>query len=542
MAVQKTKAQEKAEAKEQAQRNPLTGQAPNTFTQVSNRTLTPPVAARDIEVDQHREARSQRARREAVRSRSYDAPEGYRLDAIEPRYRTFVTGAAHMFPNTAAERETPAINETHQADPGITVQRRAEDLSGLEYRKGEQALRQYGHLPSNPTKSLREVQAAALDRVTAEHIAAGVHESSSQMFYGGSTTTNLPLGHDVEQKAHEEGVMGAASRFGQSVRDLAMHPDFKNRTPQLTHRERMHAATNLVAQAAADTSPQNKWRDKNSQNYPWPNLDQADEVVKAAAEDRSVRHVQGRLANTYKAKNRADEAIDTGNFDVHHYGENTTATGRPTAGPAKTVAFRGALVDKDSPDAYKVSDVHEGSVVAPWLETAKSHKYERLDASGERVGHIKEVFPDTPKSQYAGMTKMTKQQVSNQGVREVPEWGKSHVENMLAKGHGPVHALNDRATREVLSERGLSRGVNYADNVHSMQAATWGSQQMRRENVNVSPADQYPVTRRWHDEGVNVPAEHHISNLPQGGVSNLSPQFGLNQRTGNSQSVWPEER
>jgi ketosteroid isomerase-like protein len=438
-----------------------------------------------------------------------------------------------MFPNTAAEKGTPAINEPHEADSGVTVQRRAEDLSGKEVAKGKSTLIQYGHDPKDPMESLREVHRKALDHVSAQHIAAGVNESSSQMFYGGSTNTDLP--HDVgAQSAHEEGVMAARDRFSEGVRHLATHPGFQAETAHLSHRERMHAATNLMAQASADTSPNTKWRDKPGAKYPWPNMDQAEEASTAAIEKREPKFISGRIGNVYKASNRVGEAIDSKDYSVHQHGD-------PVSAP-KTMAFRGALVDKDSPDAYKVTDVHEASVVAPWLSTAKSHMHERLDDQGERVGHKIPVYADTPKKDRAGLRMLTKTTGAQGGVqKQVPEWGLSRPEAMLSEGRSTVHALNDRATREVLTERGLSRSVDHADNVHSMQGAAWGMQQLRRQDVNVSPADQYPVVRHWEHEGANVPANGDIRNLPHSSSTNLSPQFGKNDRTGRTQSIWPEQ-
>lgn len=516
-------------------RNPFTGQESNSFTQVTNRDLPAPKNVRISERDRGLTARTRQAANDHLRGHASDAPMGYRLDSIEPQYRSFVTGARHMFPNTAAEKGTPAINEPHAANSGVTVQRRAEDLSGKEVAKGKSTLIQYGHDAKDPMESLREVHRRALDHVTAQHIAAGVHESSSQMFYGGSTTTEIPS--DIAaQSAHESNVMAARDRFAKGVRNLATHPDFVAQTPHLNHRERMHAATNLMAQSTADTSPNAKWRDRPTDRNPdpWPNMDQAEESATAAVENREPKFITGRIGNISKASNRVGEAIDTKNYDVHQYGDHVSAP--------KTVAFRGALIDKDSPDAYKVSDVHEASVVAPWLDTAKAHMHERLDENGDRVGHKVPVYADTPQSRRRGLTKISSYTGGQGGeIKEKPDWGLSRPEAMLSEGRSTVHALNDRATREVLAERGLSRGPNYADNVHSMQGAAWGMQQVRRGNVNVSPADQYPVVRNWHSEGINVPSGHDIRNLPHSPQTNLSPQFGPNERRGRTQSVWPED-
>lgn len=538
MAKKPSKSELAARQKVKDLRNPITGQQPNSFTQVTNRTLPAPKNVRVTPRDPGLQRRTRKAADEHLREGG-DAPIGYRLDGIDPKYRTFVTGMNHMLPNAAAERGEPAINEPHEAHPGVTVRRRAEDLSGKEVRKGTNALVQYGHDPKDPLESVRNVQRRALDHVAAQHIAAGVNESSSQMFYGGHITTSA-MDHDLESlDTHEQGVMAAHNRLHQAARTLSDHPEFQKQTEHLSHRERQDAAFRLTAQATADTSPNTKWRDQKSDGtdakYPWPNIQQAEAVTKTAVEGGGrVPFVSGRVQFHEMAKERVQDALDNKNYDVHQYGESP-----------KTVPFRGALVDKDAADSFKVTDVHEASVVAPWLGTAKAHMHERLDADGERVGSKVPVYEDTPKAQRRGLTPLTtfiKKSNKEEDIgktKEVPDWGLSRPEAMLAEGKGAVHALNDLATRQVLTERGLSRGVNYADNVHSAQAATWGMQQMKREDVNVSPAHQYPVTRQWHEEGINVPANGDIRNTAT--KTNLSPQFGPNTRRGRSQSIWPED-
>lgn len=514
-------------------RNPFTGGQPNEFTQVTNRELPPARNVREIPNDMGLQRRMRASAVEHMDQERSKAPVGYRLDAIDPKYRTFVTGANHMLPNTAKEKGVPAINEPHEADSGVTVQRRAEDLSGKEVRKGLNTLKQYGHDPKDPMESLRESHRQALDHAIAQHIATGVHESSSQMFYGGSPTTEIP--NEAMQQAHENGVMAARDRFSQGVRHLAMHPEFQSATPHLTHRERMHAATNIMAQTTADTSPNTKWRDRPGAKYEWPNMEQAEESATAAIEDREPKFISGRIGNVHKAALRTDEAIRSRNYDVHQYGDPISA--------AKTVAFRGGLIDKDSPDAFRVHDVHDASINAPWLGTAKAHMHERLDENGERVGHKVAVYEDTPKAQRRGLTPVTKESGAQGGrVKQIPDWGLSRPEAMLAEGRSTVHALNDLASRQVLSERGLSRGVNYADNQHTAQGLVWGHQQLKRPDVFVSPSDQYPVRREWADEGVNVPVGGDIRHMQHEHLNqtNLGPTFVPNTRKKFTQNVWPE--
>lgn len=535
MAAKKTQS---AKAKERELRNPLTGQAPNSFTQATNRDLPEPTNVREPSKDLGLQRRTRKAADEHLRGHASDAPMGYRLDGISEEYRTFVTGANHMFPNRAKERGVPAINEPHEADPGVTVQRRAEDLSGKEYRKGAQTLAQYGHDPKDPVGSLKKMQGKALDHTVAQHIAAGTQESSSQMFYGGTPTTT-DMDHDLDSlQRHESGVMASHDRFREGVNKISQHPGMRDAIGHLSPREQQDASTRLMAQATADTSPNTKWRDSrkdgSDSRYPWPNMQQAEEATVAAVEMREPKFISGRIGNIHKAADRVGHAIDNKDFNVHQYGNPRSA--------AKTVAFRGALVDKDAADAYKVTDVHEASVVAPWLSTAKAHMHARVDEEGEQVGPKVHVYADTPKAHRTGLKPLTKTTGGQGGeIKTVPQWGVSRPEAMLQQGGSTVHALNDYATRSVLAERGLSRGVEYADNAHAMQGATWGMQQMRRKDVNVSPADQYPVTRQWEREGINVPADGDIRNMGSA-KTNLSRQFDVNDRRGRTQTIWPEDR
>lgn len=504
-------------AKTRARINPLTGQEPNTFTQSTNRELPAPTNVRPFDGNGRERSRMQALHREATKPGGVvDAQVGYRKpEGMADRDFAWVTGAHHMLPNVAAERGEPAINEPHEAHPGVTVQRRAEDLSGNEYRKGLAVLAHYGHDSKDPMGSLVDTHRRTLHRVIAEHAQAGVEESSSQLFYGGPVNTEIP--DPLHDAAHTQGVMEAHQRFRTGIQGLAMHPDFVSKTPNLSHRERMQAATSVMAQATADTSPNAKWRDSNDR---WPNIEQAEESARAGVTGDEPKFITGRIQNIHKAAGRTAEMVQTSQFETHQFGDAKDA--------AKTVAFRGALTDRDNADAFKVSDVHEASVITPGLPTAKGKRY--LDREGNKVT----VHADAPTSASKGLQPIM--EATNRGGYKnglKHKVGLSRPEEMLAKGSSLVHTLNDRASREVLANHGLSRGVNYADNVHAMQAAAWGSQQMVRHDVNVSHAHQYPVVRDWGREGINVPhGEDVLGSLRSGAVhTDLGPQFRTNPNT-----------
>lgn len=497
--------------------NPLTGQAPNSFTKVTNRTLPAPslraqMPAQMPAADQGRMAEAHKA---ATGPDGVNAGQlGYRRPSgMSPMQFSQVMGAHRMFPNEAAKAGVPAINEAHEAHPHVTVQRRAEDLSAPEVAKGVQTLKNYGY-GHDPIGELKHVQGQATDRVIGEHAAAGVEESNSQHFYGGAPVTS-DVGH--MQGTHNAGITAANDRFHAGADRLLHHDQFQARTAGMSDQQRRDHAVGTMAQATADTSPNSKWRTSKG----WPNMEQAEESARAGLEGRrgqagkpgavngGIKFVTGRQQNHDKAAGRVDEMTTTGQGS-HAYGDHITSP--------KTMAFRGALAQPNSPDAYKVTDVHEAGVVLPGAGTDKARRY--TDEAGKTAYH----YNDQPESRLAGLTPKMK-------APGKQDTGNARAENMLSDSRSTVHALNDHATRHALAERGLSRGVNYADNVHHQQAATWGSQQVRRPDVAVAHADQYPVVRDWGAEG--HADLNDLGHKVFGGQSphNMGPQFRANPNT-----------
>jgi hypothetical protein len=526
--------------------NPLTGKAPNTFTQSQGRELPKPtnvqpfVARRmedpsgaktqggnpqlvpDVKKSGSERARLRKAHVEATKPGGVvDAQVGYRKpEGMDQRSFGWITGAHHMFPNVAGEMGTPAINEPHAPSRSVTTQRRAEDLSGPEYKKGQAVLAHYGHDARNPTASLKDTVERQTNRVISEHIRAGVEESASQLFYGGRVNTEIPDA-DLNMK-HHEGVRAANQALTNYSAKIATHPAMEQHMPGSSHMQKMRAATDMMAQAAADTSPNAKWRDTAAGTgaVKWPNLEQAHESVTAALEKRPAKFLTGRTPNEEKAAGRAGEMLDKGNFDTHAYGD-------PSSAP-KTIAFRGALSDRDHPDAYTVADVHHASVLAPGLSTSKSRMYDRVSGQDDIKNQRVRIHGDQPDADTKGLVQRFKS--TRGGGKTIPEAGLSRPEEMLDKGKPIVHALSDRAVREVATATGLSRSVNHSDNVHPLQAALWGSQQVQRPDVNVSHADQYPVVRNWGSEGhatLTDQGKHLFGASP----ANLSPQFRANPNT-----------
>ena len=217
-----------------------------------------------------------------------------------------------------------------------------------------------------------------------------------------------------------------------------------------------------------------------------------------------------------KAYERVKSALASGQFETH-------ALGNPKES-AKTVAFRGALADKDSPDAYKVSDIREAPLSTAGLPTGKSRRYR--DASGRAFNFYPGYAQERAARRRADLQGRQEDRTAGQaGTPIFPGrrrcWPKATATSTRSTTTPPPRG------HPVRSE---PRGVNYADNVHAIQAADWGSQQMRRADVHVSHADQYPVVRDWASEGRPSLAPEWSSHFGEHAGMSLGPQWVKTQR------------
>lgn len=511
--------------------NPVTKKKANTFTKVTNADLPAPIAKKELEPQTPREKTETRylkrqwSEKVDAPNSSVDAPIGYRIAEPEqvssfvdagprtnnPRLLAWAMGAHHAFPTPTSG---PAINEPHELAPHEIPMRRFEDLSGAEVAHGNEVLKRSGVPGTNPIKALESVQMRNTFRVLSEHAAAGMSESASQKFYGGSINSKIPIQNFAE--THEAAVLDSQRRFAQGVETIKNHPVFAERHEGLSDEAKDELARTKLASAIADTSPNTKYRE----NSKYPNIEQAEESTVAGMEGRTPRFIAGRKQNHPKAASNTERLSAEGVSAIREFSET------PKTGP-----FRSALIQHDSPDAFVVTDIHEGSQMLPHLSTTKGDEYEALDASGNRVGKKALIHPGMKIPE--GMTPVIK---TTETGKQKQSKGDSRVEVALSKGGGILHKINDYTTRKVNSALGISRGVNYADNVHEMQAARWGSQQVARPDVNVSSADQYPVIRDWQAEGVTLDRPESMKNLGNQWdwmfeEKSMSPQYALNPNT-----------
>lgn len=447
---------------------------PNSFTAVGpGRELPKPSSPRETAPTEDT-PRLRQQHLDAVENRVQPPLGGRRPEGMSKQDFGWVTGMHHLFPNASTG---PAINEPHEHDPHVTVMRRWEDLSPAERNKGITTAQAYGY-GDKPVREMADVYGKHLERIAYEHNMAGVEETNSQLFYGGHGPTSKIPDKDLA-KIHHDSVTDVPTKYREAGDRVAADPRFKARTPGLTDEQRREGARGMVIQTAADTSPQTKFREGNR----YPNLEQAKASIDAALSGSGkVAHVAGYPANHEKARQHANEIMDraheTGQIETHQYTSPTSP---------KVAPFRGNTADVTHTDTFHVEDVHAGHETFPGATTAKGQAYQK--PGGEKIMY----HPDEPASRIEGATQLMK--------KGKPEVGNSRVEEATSKGAGTIHAMADYTRRVAGAEYGISRGPNYSDNVGVQQAAGWGSEQVKRPDVNISHANQYPVVRNWAEEG-----------------------------------------
>lgn len=565
--------------------------------EIEKSALQPPRRVQPIELSD-RDRLDRRARRQAYSDvvdnytdSIVDAPIGYRWMEPERAARlgqslvsdneeeraaasneiklvSWLAGAHHAFPNAAAEANTPAIDEPHLVGPGTEVSRRWEDLSKAEVDKAHQVMDLAG-MPSN--RSNRATGAEALTtsiqlrnmmRVLGEHTASGVSENVSQKFYGGTPSTHIP-DPDLRSKrdaAHSE----AQDAFeGLVIFKVAEDPKFVASVSHLSTDDALDRARYIAAASVSRTSPNTPY--KRGQDF--PNLRAAGEVVSASTEgraldrsalagsrpanaERGVPDISSMIANPMVRSTLTEKPVlsKSGEPQVN---PDFTVKMKPTDAP-KTGPFLTAMSTPDAADAYTVTDVMESQQMMPWLTSAKGKLYtysqpDEYAEGGPKDGQKKP--PDVTvwgdRSVPRGFTPKLGPVLDSAGEPKLDNdknpilkhlSGNNEAEAILAKGGALVHALNDKAARNVNAAMGISRGVNYADNVNQAQAARWGSEQALRESHFSSHADHYPVVRDWGSEGAGVSekpewlgSSSSFDWMYEG--KSLSPQFTENPNT-----------
>ena len=420
---------------------------------------------------------------------------GWSGEGLSDEWRPRFSGLHDMMPNVSAQHGTSAINQPHEAEPSVPVMRRWEDMSHAEQAQGNEMLRRqgFGDSTRTPMEHLVQNKTDQMYRHVARNNQAGVQENASQHFYGGAPVTTR-ISDEGPQKVHTDAMLQGPGKLDEMRDEIAAHPAFQGATRHMNPLQQDQAARAMAGKAIADTSPNLKYyQPLKSGETNWPNIESARKGARAALEGGEPETGgQGFMTSRRKARDSLQHMMGSGDYD----------SGNMAISP-KTSPFGGALVQPHSADAFTVDDVHESNSQFPGgsggtgrsrggggqgFSAAKSAVYR--DSSGGRVEH----YADEPAAKVEGMTRQTEIKKTAKGPVEVGATATSRGEAMLNTGYeGVAHRANDYAARMSNSNLGISRGVNYSDNVHPAQAARWGGEQMDRTDIMPSHAHMYPV-------------------------------------------------
>lgn len=487
-----TKAEREAAAKKRAWKNPITGQEPNSFTQVEGVDLSEPKDARYtpptdpyIKMTQHRartrskqfdESRAGRIIPDVPLYGSVDMDEvGWRVEGDAMRRLMGFSGNS-LKPNVTSG---PAINELHRPNRQSVIGRRAEDLSGPEHRKGTAVLKAYGVTEESATRAIVD----ANDRANMRSIMAGDVKIAGTGFYGGPSTP-----HSVMRET--EGMLSSSPAYSGTEED----------------------AWAVTATANSLTSPKSKFEQKrDGQESTFPNAAAAHTAVThalagGAPEDVPPAPHGGIHENTIKAAAASRAMIeDPENVTVRDFFNWDDSP--------KTGAYVSAHVAASTPDSYRVSDVLSTQTVAPHLATQKSHVFNIVDQNGNvvtqpwgkgsrAVSHTFEAEDVGPN----GLPKagLAKKRLAHYGLEghtyqvaidkrtNKPKRGNSPSEEMLAKSGSPGHAILDRAGRLAAFENGHTPSVNHAQAQNQMQEHDWRDRQIIRPDMPNTMETEHP--------------------------------------------------
>jgi len=494
----KTKKQIAQEEREAKLRNPLTGQAPNSFTKVTNAEVPAAPGADPVapmgEYDKTVAARHQRRAAQYANERTgrkiTDVP-GYGtvdLDAVgwsntplnpegkagrpilHPDFARSLLG-----PSTPDIPAGPAINEPHEASKHTPLLPRAEDLPGTSYRKGTEVMRRYGVTRESATRSIVD----SIERSNMRTILAGADQPYSRGFYGGDTDPERLLQEGTKRVMDDT--------------DLP-HDD----------------ARAVVVTAVAKTSPQTKVKQTTKDGRTiFHNHEAAMTSVEHALAGQPAETVQ--LPEGIMSYRSNMEKAVASTYSLMSPEASMRDQFTPTKNATKTAAFAGAQMDSTGPDSFRVSDVHSTGSIAPHLSSQKGFMFSVRDRDGNMTEinhkwHPEDIGKDgLPKPAIAakrlrdvgheGGSYVPLMKTSNGKAKQVK--GASQVEEMLAKGGYAAHALADLAGRQAAVRLGWSPSVNHAQASHLVQEEDWGERMVQRPDMTEYTMDTvYPGYRK----------------------------------------------
>ena len=496
MAKKQTKAQREAAAAKRASRNPITGKGPNTYTQAEGVELSAPKEVRDYAApsDPYVKMVQQRSR---ARSKQFTESRAGRILTDVPLYGTVdmdapgwdVSGMTEDFqkmmgfkgnkysPNVTTG---PAVNEPHTPNRQTVLNRRTEDLSGQEHRKGSKTLAAYGVTERLAADRIKD----ANDRGNMRAILAGDDKIAGTGFYGGPSKPNTVM--------------------KQTEQVVKSHPAYTGTEED---------AWAVTATANSLTSPKAKFEQIYADGRPstYPNAAAAQTAIEhglAGGEPKDVPKAPhgGIHDNTVKAAEASKAMIeDPENVTVRDFFNFDDSP--------KTGAYVSAHVSASNPDSYRVSDVLSTQTVAPHLSTQKSHKFHVVDSDGNVVtvpyGEGVRKVSHTFEAEDIGEDGLPKTRLANSRLKHYgftdhryevaidpktkkPARGNSPGEEMLAKAGSPGHAILDRAGRIAAFEYGKTPSVDHAQAQNQMQETDWRDRQILRPDMPNTMETEHP--------------------------------------------------
>lgn len=486
-----TKAELAAAAKEKAAKNPITGKAPNTFTQANGVTLSAPATRAEMPTTptdpylRMTQRRSRKRAQEFEESRAGRKIEGVPLygtvDMDEVGWR--VEGDAmrrlmgfngnSMTPNVTSG---PAINEPHESHPDVVVGRRAEDLAGYEHRAATAKLAQYGVTEQRAAQNIGD----ANDRANMRSILTGSGSLAGSGFYGGPSEPNTRMKHTMNM--------------------VVSHPYYGG-TPE--------KAWTLTAVANSDTSPKAKFqhRYKDGRGTVYPNAAAAETALMHVLEGGHPADVPkaphgGIHENTIKAAEDTQALLNGAKVsDLFPWNENP-----------KTGAYVSAHISHSNPDSYRTNDVLSTTTSMAHLDTRKMPKFNVKDSSGNLVlqtsgrGKGKPVVHEFEAEDVVNglpEARIARQRLKHIGAdggtyvtaldkKGKPAMGGSPSEALLARTGSPGHAILDRAGRIAAAAAGKTPSVDHAQAQNQMQEVDWRDRQILRPDMPYSIETEHP--------------------------------------------------
>lgn len=519
-------------------KNPMTGKAPNSYT-ASDQPLSAPTRVRPV-TPAPDVTRKERSRRREFEASGGGAPEiGYNKPSDMSHSDFYWMMGQHKDRGATV----PDINTPHASDPGLVVNRRAEDLSGQEHARGIGILKKHG----TDYETVKRDIGNTLDRAVVSSVKAGAPRPAGQLFYGGidEKGEKAPPVRQMEESAvrlvnNKQFPTSGDDAKDQSLARAAMTGGNAKTSPNVASRA-VHSSgvtynpNNMAGEAAAHAG---------IEGIDPPKGKDVGKFNRARGSDGPNVGVGVYNANMHSATSLVGQLMaGTPMRETKHEG-----SGRPMFDPTKapkTTDYHGAQQEPEGPDQKTVVDIHEGTNAFPHLSTEKAHVHVAVDAAGETVRHGGEVYDGHVISE-GKPTKLEihpdeygpKGQLPKRATAALPEgatdWkrardpedddkylvGKSRVENVLAEGKNVVNALVDHAARAAHTERGMAPSVDSAQFVHRGQASRWPQRQIEREDLPYSIESEHHLPKP-HEHMWSSAAELHDAMRSDGDTPDL---------------------